>query len=155
MDSLTRDEHYREAVEFDADAARMFVENPVKALLMAQRAQTHATLALVAERGGVVEARVHDDHGPGFDPWCTACVEDAADRARESRESRECVLVCIGVFKPKAWDWSRLEDEFTGRFGLAIEDASVPQLGQFRAYLLQLQREPAAGDGSGSVVPPW
>lgn len=153
MDSLTRDEHYREAAEFDADAARMFVENPVKALLMAQRAQTHATLALVVAQGGeVVEARVHDDHGAERDPWCKACADEAVD---PKRESRECVLTCIGAFMPDIWDWPRLENEFIGQIGLPIEDASVPDLQRFRAHLGQLRRQQSEAPTEYSDVPPW
>lgn len=152
--ALTRDEHYREAYEFDSTSAEAFTAgNLPRALFLAQRAQVHATLALaVTPDAGLVEAYVHDDHGSAYEKSCAACAEESW----QGRETRECVLTCIGAFMPDAWDWGRLENEFIGRIGVAIEDASLRELKEFRAHLLQLRGKPAAaGAARGSDVPPW
>ena len=120
-----------QAEKFADSAARHLTEDPRDmriAEVSAGIAQAYAALAVAeSQRPRAVVAATR--------------VEDAP----EFYETRECVLVRIGTMMPTLWDFERLQDEFVGKFGVPMADASLRDLRQFVKRLSEI-RWAQAGD---------
>jgi hypothetical protein len=127
---LTSAEHYREADEFDSISSEAFAAGQLpRALFLAQRAQVHATLALVVAGHPEVAAVKRDDAGD----WGMVS-------SSPGDKTREFALVHIGTLMPVLWDWERLQDEFVGEFGVPIAEASLRDLSLFAKRLAEIRR---------------
>jgi hypothetical protein len=120
-----------QAEQFADNAARHLTEDPRDmriAEVSAGIAQAYAALAAAeSQRSRAVAAPVRVDAAPEF------------------YETRECVLVRIGTMMPTLWDFERLQDEFVGKFGVPMADASLRDLCQFVKRLSEI-RWAQAGD---------